>query len=622
MGAQSRKNTNHRSVRAAAILAASAALGANCAFAQVETLPASARGALSSQPPRVDGVREAQGSAVVINQVDTSGFPQVRLFATVLKGGTPQIGLSAEDFRVREDEVDQEPLTVIPKLTPLSLVVALDTSGSMHKAIGAAKLAAANFVDRLGSEDQVATLGFARQVSVLNTFTTDRELVKQAIASTSARGDTALYDALYRSVEVLQTRPGRKAIVLLSDGRDDDGTGSQLSGRSITDVLQLAKQVNVPIFIVGLGSEIDRRTLQTVAESTGASVLEAPDAEQLQSIYDRIGSQLSGQYNISYRSNLPADGSTHRIQLTHAGSSGSKEYVVAGVAAPKWLPPAPAAQPVAQPAARAPGNRSEYGIRTKGGLSFDSAEPIILNETYHFDERSGEENYVRYFAIEATPGRQYNLFVQNAGTDAVEAKILDSRRKQIAQTYVGHSSWSNGSNEWSVNRESGGRYFLQIESKGPVVFGAIESDRSDAGSLTDAGAEEDTALAIPLGKVVTGTLNSPFDRSDRFRIDVPEGMSVAVKVRPSANLSVRVSGSDGNGKTLKVETSNNRGALAKLIATGVSGGVLFIDISDSSSDDGSYNLIVDDVANDTNQGPSAPKQPEEPVLPLREKPGA
>ena len=87
------------------------------------------------QPPRVDLQAPAAAKQLTINQVDTSLFPKVSIFATVLENGQPVSGLSAKDFRVREDEVDQEPLTVIPRLSPLSVVVTLDTSGSMSKAI-------------------------------------------------------------------------------------------------------------------------------------------------------------------------------------------------------------------------------------------------------------------------------------------------------------------------------------------------------------------------------------------------------------------------------------------------------------------------------------------------------
>ena len=78
---------------------------------------------------RVTGQENAAGTEVRINQIETSEFPKVTIFATVLKDGSPVQGLGASDFRVREDEVDQEPITVVPKLTPLSVVLTLDTRG-------------------------------------------------------------------------------------------------------------------------------------------------------------------------------------------------------------------------------------------------------------------------------------------------------------------------------------------------------------------------------------------------------------------------------------------------------------------------------------------------------------
>jgi VWFA-related protein len=283
---------------------------------------------------RVTGQGAAAGAEVVVNQIDSGRFPQVTVFATVLRAGEPVKGLTAADFRVREDEVDQSPLTVEPRLTPLFAVVTLDTSGSMRQRLPDAKAAAQAFVDSLGAQDRVRALSFARSVTALNGPGADREAAKSGLSGTVARGDTALYDALYTSVELTKEQPGRKAVVLLSDGVDDDGTGRQLSKRSLGEALDLARAVNVPIYVIGLGTEIDDGILRRVAEETGGQYYKAPDATQLRELYARIGEQLAGQYAISYESNLPADGADHRISVTVGAATGAKLFRPAAGSAP------------------------------------------------------------------------------------------------------------------------------------------------------------------------------------------------------------------------------------------------------------------------------------------------
>ena len=294
------------------------------------------------------GSRQASGAQVVINQIDTSAFPKVTIFATVSKNGAPLKGLSAADFRVREDEVDQEPLTVAAKLTPLNAVLALDVSGSMKRRMADAKAAAASFIDMLETQDRAQVISFAGDVKVLSADG-DRQRAKIAIQSAEARGTTALYDALYTSVEMLKGVGGRKAIALLSDGADDDGTQHQLSKHSVDDALALARVVNVPIYAIGVGTEIDEPLLKKVATQTGGRCLIAPQPSQLKEMYGKIGEELSGQYSIFYTSNLPGDGSEHRVQLTFAGVTGMKEYKSPMLAqptpTPKPEPPAPTPTP-------------------------------------------------------------------------------------------------------------------------------------------------------------------------------------------------------------------------------------------------------------------------------------
>ncbi|HEV8718961.1 MAG TPA: VWA domain-containing protein [Candidatus Binatia bacterium] len=288
------------------------------------------------------------GAQVQINQVETSQFPKVVIFATVLKDGAPVPGLTGKDFRVREDEVDQEPLTVVPKLTPLSAVLTLDTSGSMKKRLPDAQVAAKNFLTTLQSQDKVHVIRFSRDVKTIYPLGVDRAAAQTAIDSTVARGDTALWDALYASVESLRDVAGRKAIILLSDGVDDDGSGKPLSKRSVADVLALARQVNVPVYAIGLGTELDELALKKVADETGALYLNAVEASELTRLYDSIGKQLAGQYTIYYTSNLPADGSEHRVQLKVSDSTSMKSYLPAATTASK-----PTSTPVAEEPAKA-----------------------------------------------------------------------------------------------------------------------------------------------------------------------------------------------------------------------------------------------------------------------------
>ena len=79
--------------------------------------------------------------------------------------------------------------------------------------------AAKSFLDLLAPADSVQVVGFAQHVKVLGPMSSNRDSASKAIALTSARGNTALYDALFTSVELLKDRPGRKALSLQPEFR-------------------------------------------------------------------------------------------------------------------------------------------------------------------------------------------------------------------------------------------------------------------------------------------------------------------------------------------------------------------------------------------------------------------
>jgi VWFA-related protein len=297
---------------------------------------------------QIKGQRNAAGTEIVLNQIAMDQFPAVHVFVTILKDGKPQSGLTAADFRVREDEVDQQPLAVESQLPPLSVVIAIDNSGSMRPRMAETRDAAKSFLDLLAPADSVQVVGFAQQVKVLGPMTSNRAAAGKAIALTTARGNTALYDALFTSVDLLKDRPGRKAVVLLSDGVDDNGVGKQLSKHSVQDVLQFAKHVNVPIYAIGIGTEIDEALLSGFAQSTGGRYFLTPNASELKNLYDQIGLQLAGQYLISYTSNLPADGTTREVQVRYRDSMSAKAYQAPSTKEVAETTPTPATKEVAE----------------------------------------------------------------------------------------------------------------------------------------------------------------------------------------------------------------------------------------------------------------------------------
>lgn len=567
-------------------------------------------------PPRVDLQNAAKGRQLMINQVDTSQFPKVSIFATVLDGGQPVAGLAATDFRVREDEVDQEPLTVIPRLTPLSVVVTLDTSGSMSKAMAHAQEAAQSFVETLDADDQVATIAFSRTVSVASNFSADKSAAKTAIAGTTARGDTALYDALYSSIEQLKARPGRKAVVLLSDGVDDDGTGKQLSKHSLDDVLALAKQVNVPVFAIGLGKEVDKNLLARIGTETGAGSYLAPTAEQLKALYAGIGKQLSGQYNILYSSNLPGDGSTHRVQLAQGDVKGLKEYVspanVRAQVAPAPAPVQVAAAPVAPPPT------SGATIELPGGDSIQSAVSIQPNQLYVAKARATKGGQgSQWYGIDVKPGQNLIIFTQRtmSSDSYVSFKVFDANLREIFGNSMG-SQWGTQTYQGLVSREAAGQFRFMISDVAgeKVQFQAILHDEYDAGSTTDAGGSEADALDVQLGTVVTGALGRRFDNADYYHLNVPAAGKLRIRFRPGQECRLHVALFDGNGVKVTESTSPNEGAGNTLEATAKEAGDFYAKVS--ITDEGCFYSFIA-VAGEAPVPPVAQPKPQlNPVPPF------
>jgi VWFA-related protein len=163
--------------------------------------------------------------------------------------------LERDDFAMYEDGVAQPVSYFSNERVPVSLGIALDTSGSMAgEKIRAAQGALGRFlVDLLGPDDEVFLYRFSDAAVLVEGWTTDRARLQQELGRITPNGETVLYDTVAASIPLAQAgRQRKKALVIISDGND---TGSETSPR---DVRQLIRQSEVLVYAVGIDSQSEQ----------------------------------------------------------------------------------------------------------------------------------------------------------------------------------------------------------------------------------------------------------------------------------------------------------------------------------------------------------------------------
>ena len=229
--------------------------------------------------------------------------------------GTPN--LSAADLTVLEDGVAQTVDAFSEAVAPLSIVMLLDTSGSMRRALPAAQQAARSFVTALRPTDPLTLVRFSDRVIVEHDWSDRRQTTLDSIDRLDATGGTALFDALHAAMSLLKQRAGRRAVVLLSDGRDENnpGTGPG-SEHTLAEVLALIRETDTVVYAIGLGANVDRVAREQIAERSGGVASFPAEADALAAEYHQVIDELRRRYVLGYTSTNPKrDGAWRNVTI-------------------------------------------------------------------------------------------------------------------------------------------------------------------------------------------------------------------------------------------------------------------------------------------------------------------
>jgi len=239
----------------------------------------------------------------------------VQLTATVTDASGHFVkGLKREQFKLKEDGVAQRLTSFVGENIPLELVVATDVSDSMTEAMPTLKASVKAFLNALRPADQVTLLAFNDNIFTVVRRSTDPVARLRAVDRLAPWGGTALYDALLTGLNTVGKQPGRRALVVFTDGED------QNSASTIKRVESRLETSDATIYTIGLGRSVKDKALagilQHLAEMSGGRAFLIDRAAQLSQVFGDIVEELSNQYLLSYASsNEKRDGTFRKISV-------------------------------------------------------------------------------------------------------------------------------------------------------------------------------------------------------------------------------------------------------------------------------------------------------------------
>ena len=306
----------------AALLASAAAQSTTDSPASNPTAQQPTTGASESAAPDQKAADSSSGDQGLTTLRTTTNEVNV-VFTVTDKHGHRVTDLKQNDFRIADDNKPPQEVRSFHAETNLPLQVGLliDASNSIRDRFKFEQQAAVEFLNQTVRRryDQAFVVGFDVTPEVTQDFTDDTEALSQGVRQLRPGGGTAMYDALYfacrdKLMKAAHTGPVRKAIILLSDGDDNQ---SHVTREEAIEMAQRAEAVvyTISTNLTGSGGHGDK-ILERIAEATGGRSYVPFQLTDVANAFAAIQEELRSQYAISYKpADLKPDGHYHTIDI-------------------------------------------------------------------------------------------------------------------------------------------------------------------------------------------------------------------------------------------------------------------------------------------------------------------
>lgn len=379
---------------------------------------------------------------------NVEAYPEISLFLRVTdENGNPIENLNEKSFIVREyfdiDDYIERDVIFAAKAegnAALNVSLALDRSSSLNNEdMRRIKETTNTFLSKLqfASGDKAEIVSFDTNVMQMCMFTNNKDNLINGVNSMHPYGLTACYDAIIRSIQNASVQNGARCVIVFTDGDDTK------SRSSIDDVIRLAKEKSVPVYTIGVGSQLKESRLRRIADETGGTYHHIDDISSMSRVYDEIYRDQKNLYQVKYVSDasIPQDSERRIVAMISGGG-------YQGICDRTYTPVTPVAQQQ---------HASRYEV-IKADITWEDANRICIEKGGHLATISSKAEEDQIIAVAEQSGVE-RLWIGGYTTN-------DANNRAVGHWVMGepfeYQNWYNSGEPSRFDSDNAEEFYLML----------------------------------------------------------------------------------------------------------------------------------------------------------------